>query len=56
VEEDTKDKLVRLGEEYRLKSEDVKTVILYRRDCLVNCDAAQGIAQPSYLKDYVRLF
>jgi hypothetical protein len=55
VEEGAKDKLVRLSEEYRLKSEDVKTVILYRRNGVVNCDVAQGIAQPSYLRSYARL-
>jgi hypothetical protein len=54
VEEGAKDKLVRLSEEYRLKGEDVKTVILYRRNGVVNCDVAQGIAQPSYLREYAR--
>jgi hypothetical protein len=46
---------MRLSEEYRLKSEDVKTVVLYRRDGIVNCNVTQGIAQPSYFKDYARL-
>jgi hypothetical protein len=54
VEEGAKNKLVRLGEEYRLKSEDVKTVILYRKDGIVNYDVTQGITQPSYLREYAR--
>ena len=55
VEEGVKDRLVRLGEEYRLRREDVKTLVLHRREGVVTCEASQGIAQPSYLKGYARL-
>jgi hypothetical protein len=45
VEEGVKDELVGLSEEYRLKSEGVKTVALYRRNSIVNCDVTQGITR-----------
>jgi len=54
VEEGVKDRLVRLGEEYRLRREDVKTLVLHRREGAVACEASQGIAQPSYLREYAR--
>jgi len=54
VEEGVKDRLVRLGEEYRLRREDVKTLVLHRREGAVACEVSQGIAQPSYLREYAR--
>jgi hypothetical protein len=54
VEEGAKDKLVRLDESYRLRGEDVKTVILYRRDVATRCDVTQGIAEPTYLREHLR--
>jgi energy-coupling factor transporter ATP-binding protein EcfA2 len=54
VEEGAKDKLVRLDESYRLRNEDVKTAVLYRRDGAIRCDVTQGVAQPNYLREYAR--
>jgi hypothetical protein len=54
VEEGVKDRLVMLDEKYKLGNEDVKTVVLYRRDGAVCCDIAQGIALPNYLREYAR--
>jgi len=54
VEEGAKDRLVRLSESYRLKREDVKTVVFHRKEGVVSYDVTQGIAQPNYLREYAR--
>jgi len=54
VEEGVKDKLVRLPDSYRLTEDDVKTVIFYREEGVLRCDARKGVALPNHLREYAR--
>jgi hypothetical protein len=54
VEEGVKGKLVRLPGSYRLTEGDVKTVIFYREDGVVRCEVREGVASPSYMREYAK--